>query len=332
MTAPVRRIGRYEVRAVLGEGGFGQVFAAHDPVLGRDVAIKVPRGDWWSGDDVIAEARALARLSHPAIVQVLDAGRDGASAYIVMELVGGAGLDVVLAAARRPWTPLQALQVLAGPAAAVDHAHRSGVIHGDLKPENLLAPRGAVPPPGGPVVDDGPVVKVADFGLGALVQRHEPRAAAAGLGDPRYAAPEAWRGEVAARSDVFSLAAILFHLVSGRAPVVGDSPSDWMQAAAGGERPRLRDVRPELPRGLEDAIAAGLAPRARERPASAGALIAQVRDALERREEVRSAVADARRRIAARPLLERAACRSCLRPLHPRASTCGYCGEAVEPT
>jgi serine/threonine-protein kinase len=322
------RFGRYEVRTLLGEGGYGQVYRARDPVLARDVAVKVPRGDWCPDEDVLAEARALARLSHPGIVRVLDAGRQGRTAYVVLELVPGRDLET-LCEATVPWPVGAALRLLRGPAEAVDHAHAEGILHRDLKPANLIVVgadavrlRGS----GAPDALSRLPVKVADFGLHALLSRRGGAVATdpAG-GDPRHAAPEAWRGAPDTSSDVFALASIAFRLVTGVAPVPGASPAEWLENASRAERLRARDVRPDVPAGVDGVLARALSGRRDDRPGTAGELLAELEHALDRQARARAVVGDARRRIAAREVPSRRQCPECRRPLSPRASSCPFC-------
>lgn len=317
-----RAFGRYEVRRRLGAGGFGDVFVAWDPVLEREVAVKAPRDAWWSSEPVIEEARALARLEHPSIVAVLDAGREGRRAYIVLEHVKGRDLETLARRRRQPWSPEAALELIEGPARALDHAHARGILHRDVKPANLLV-RTASPAAGSAA--DAPIVKVADFGLHALAARHGPTDTPAALGDPRYAAPEAWRGEPDPLSDVFSLAAVYFELVAGVVALPGVTPAEQLEAVLRPTRRRLRGVRPDLPAALDTALAGALSPRRHERPRTALDLVAALRASLTRHAETRRVVEEARARIQAREPAPRRACPSCGTPLHPRAESCPRC-------
>jgi eukaryotic-like serine/threonine-protein kinase len=321
------RFGRYEVRRLLGQGGFGQVFLARDPLLQRDVAVKAPLGAWWTGGEVLQEARALAKLGHPGIVAVLDAGLEGQQAFIVLELVDGGSLESALQRTRKPWEPKDVVELLRVPAEALDHAHARGVLHRDLKPGNLLAPssvRLAKPDPADPT----PRLKVSDLGLASLVARHGPATSRPALGDPRYSAPEAWRGSPVPGSDLFSLACIAFRLMAGEAPLEGP-PGELVSQAGQPARRRLREIRPDLPRGLDEAFATALAASPKDRPKTAKALLDLLDEASSERWEVRRVAAEARERIAAReepPKSQR--CPQCLRPLHPRATSCPRCDGA----
>jgi serine/threonine protein kinase len=324
MNTPAR-FGRYQVRRLLGEGGYGSVWLAHDPLLRRDVAVKVPRGPWLATAEVLAEARALAALAHPSVVQVLDAGLEGGTAFIVLEHVEGLSLEGVMMRSKGVVAPADAIRILEGPAAAVDHAHHRGVIHADLKPANLLAPLDG-PVLGGIAAIVAPL-KVVDLGVMALLVRGG--GSAKSLGDPRYAAPEAWLGRPTKSSDVFSLAATFFHLVAGRPPLEGTARQLVTRAGAP-ERSRLRDVAKGAASTLDEALAAALHGDPSMRPASAGELMDVLREAVHASLSSVRIVRDARARIAARDEEpRRAACSACHRPLHPRAKVCPHCGETI---
>ncbi len=204
------RIGRYEILRRLGQGGFGVVYLARDPELGRHVAVKVLRADRRRMDralDLIhADAIATARLSHPNIITVFDVGTWGGRPFMVVELLEGEPLDRRLG--RGPLSVREASAMAGQIARALVHAHQSGVIHRDLKPENVF------------VLADGRV-KVLDFGLAALAADPggAPTVAPAlrHAGTPGYMAPEQRRGEpVDARTDVYALGTMLREMVLGR--------------------------------------------------------------------------------------------------------------------
>src|SRR5688572_4972936 len=201
---PVQLPKRYRVVEVIGEGGMGRVYRAHDTTLGRDVAIKVIEGDIPGPDKTqqrerfVREARAAARILHPAIAVVHDV--DPEAGWLVMELVDGESLRDV--AARGPLEPrlvrVIAAQVLAGLVAA----HAGGVIHRDIKPSNII-------------LGAGNVVKLVDFGVARLMDMDMTKTGE-NLGTPAYMAPEQVRGgSVDARTDLYSLGATLYELVTG---------------------------------------------------------------------------------------------------------------------
>lgn len=195
------KVSRFEQLERIGHGGMGVVYRAWDPALKRQVAIKILHPKNADSGRVLSEARALAKLSHPNIVQVLDVGREGDELFIVMEYVGGRTLSDRLA--RGATLPeLQPLleQIADGLAAA----HERGVIHHDIKPSNVL-------------ISEAGVVQIADFGLARLLQGDTPAVG----GTRGFAAPEQVAGHASdARADVFSLTAIVHAVTYGRPPVL----------------------------------------------------------------------------------------------------------------
>ena len=225
------RLGPYEILAPLGAGGMGEVYRARDTRLRREVALKLLPAELSSDRERLArfeqEAQAASALSHPAIVTVYDIGAAGGSTYIAMELVEGSTLREILgggALAPRRATPI-AVAVASGLAAA----HEAGIVHRDLKPENLMVTR------------DGRV-KILDFGLAKLAPTPSahlsemPTAAAATepgtlLGTVSYMSPEQARGlALDYRSDIFSLGAVLYEMLSGRRPFAGATTADVLSA------------------------------------------------------------------------------------------------------
>src|SRR6185295_14775330 len=205
---------RYELLDVLGEGAMSVVHRGRDRQLGRIVAVKVLREILFGHPTVrerfARESQALARLDHPAVVKVYDAGGEGGQAWLVMELVPGEPLSKVLLSKRLDRPRLLAL--LEKVARGVHHAHEKGVIHRDLKPDNILV--------------HGEEPKVADFGLAHLVES-SPALTRSGavLGTPMYMAPEQVEGgrEITARTDVYALGALLYEILTGRPPHPGET-------------------------------------------------------------------------------------------------------------
>ena len=224
MTEPHRIGGRYEVKELLGRGGMAEVRKGTDVRLGRTVAIKRLRTDLASDATFQArfrrEAQSAASLNHPAIVSVYDTGEemstDGsnvAQPYIVMEYVAGRTLRDIIHEGRKI-LPERALEITSGVLAALDYSHRAGIIHRDIKPGNvMLTPAGDV--------------KVMDFGIARAVSDASSTMTqtAAVVGTAQYLSPEQARGEtVDSRSDVYSTGCLLYELLTGRPPFVGDSP------------------------------------------------------------------------------------------------------------
>jgi eukaryotic-like serine/threonine-protein kinase len=277
MTIPAgTRLGSYEIRSVLGTGGMGEVYRAHDPKLARDVAVKVLPPDVAQQPDALArferEARAIAALSHPNILAIHDFGVDNGRAFAVMELLEGQTLRERLRDGRLPVRKVieYGAQIARGLAAA----HERGFVHRDLKPENIF------------IVSDGPV-KILDFGLarqsadaggGRLQADPETFAATAPaatdpgtvLGTVGYMSPEQVRGETADhRSDLFSLGAVLFEMVTGERAFRRDTNAETMTAILRDDPPELLLSRTDLPAAFDRVIRHCLEKRPGERFQSA---------------------------------------------------------------
>ncbi len=223
----------------------GVVYSAHDTRLGRAVAIKVLPPEATADPDrhrrFIQEARAASALNHPNIVTIHDIDEDDGTTFIAMELVDGTRLDRLIA--QGPMPVATALEYAAQVASALDAAHGSGIVHRDIKPANILITR------------DGRA-KVLDFGLAKLVERDEAKDTMTGLdttpgsimGTAAYMSPEQAEGQpVTARSDIFSLGAVLYEMLSGRRPFAGNSDLGLITAILRDQPPALRSLRPDLP-------------------------------------------------------------------------------------
>src|SRR5436190_6879589 len=223
------RLGPYDILALIGSGGMGEVYRAHDARLGRDVAIKVLPAAFSDDPDRLRrfeqEARAAAALNHPNIVQILDVGRDGPTSYVVSELLDGDTLRAQMEGTTLPQSKAidYARQIALGLAAA----HGKGITHRDIKPENVF------------VMPDGRV-KILDFGLAKVREEagvaestrlHQSTGAGVVLGTAGYMSPEQVRAQPAdARSDIFSVGIVLFEMVAGTRPFQGDSAVETMNA------------------------------------------------------------------------------------------------------
>jgi serine/threonine protein kinase len=250
-----RQFGRYRVVATLGKGGMGEVYAAVDEVLGREVAIKTLRGA--NGELGAAlldarfkhEARAIAQLAHPGVVQVFDLDTAASPPYLVMERVMGPSLSVRLETGPLGLDEVRALGVQIARALAA--AHDQGIIHRDVKPGNIL-------------VAGGGRWKLADFGV-AHVPDSSLTMTGQFVGSPAYAAPEALtRGELGAPADVYGLGAVLYEAASGTWPRA-DASSPGI-AALLAPPPPLRGLAPHVPPELASVIERALAPDPSARP------------------------------------------------------------------
>ncbi len=213
---PPRLQDRYRLVEQLGKGGMGLVYRARDEMLDRDVAIKFVAPERVSGAEASArflrEARAVARLSHPNIMTLHDAGQEGGWHYLVLEHIAGKNLHALMVERGGPLPVREALQAMRGALRALAYAHAQGVVHRDIKPENIM------------VTPDGQV-KVTDFGL-AMAQG-DVRLTQEGMiiGTVIYMAPELVHGEPAdSRSDLYAVGAVLYELLTGQPPFTGAEP------------------------------------------------------------------------------------------------------------
>ncbi|MBK8724571.1 MAG: protein kinase [Holophagaceae bacterium] len=263
---PYRIRDRYRFESLLGSGGMGSVYAARDEELDRRVAIKLLNPDLFNHVGARLrfdrEARALARINHPGVIQLFDRGElEDGTCFLVMELLAGQDLAEQLRL-QGPGSPAQVAQLLRQVGAALDAAHAAGVIHRDIKPQNLVLS----PAP------DGFAAKLLDFGVA------KPSGADAGLtragtvvGTPSYMAPEQVQGSDAGpRTDLYALAAVAFEALTGqRLMPTGDAGSVMMRVLQEAS-PAPSSLLPDLPPGVDRAFAEALAKRPEDRPAAAG--------------------------------------------------------------
>ncbi|HEY1135779.1 MAG TPA: protein kinase, partial [Nocardioides sp.] len=266
--------GRYRVGELVARGGMASVHVATDVRLDRTVAVKVMHpslGDPITGNESFAlrfvrEARAAARLSHPNVVAVHDQGSDGGLTFLVMEYVPGSTLRDVIRD-RAPLTPARALALLEPIVAAVGAAHRAGIVHRDVKPENVL------------IADDGRV-KVADFGLAKAVDADSHHTTTGGvlIGTVSYLAPElVVDGTADARADVYALGVVLHELLTGEKPHQGETPIQIAYKHVHADVPPPSRLVPGLPAYVDALVARATARDRGQRPADAGVLLHHVR-------------------------------------------------------
>jgi serine/threonine-protein kinase len=289
-TRPVRslgvakpaRLGRFQILENAGSGSTSTVYRAYDPELDRVVALKVPHRSEVAGDKsqarFVSEARALARLSHPAIVPVYEAGRSGGTPYLATAYVGGSPLSESLRGG--PFAPPRAAAVAAELAEALYYAHGLGVVHRDVKPANVL-------------VECGGAVRLTDFGLALRPGERRPGEAGAVTGTPAYLAPELAGGDgttATAASDQYSLGVVLYEMLCGRPPFLG--PPALVLYYARTDDPTPPSVfRPGIPRSLERICLRALLRHPSRRYPSCGALAEALR-AWSRRGRIATAVED----------------------------------------
>ncbi|HSH00299.1 MAG TPA: serine/threonine-protein kinase, partial [candidate division Zixibacteria bacterium] len=255
--------GRYTLEAEIGRGAMGVVYRAWDTALDRQVAIKQLSQTLTEDEQYAArfrrEAKALARLTHPHVVQVYDLIEDSSRLWMALEFVDGGDLAGLLKR-EGPLSAERAVSLISAVAAGLAFAHNQGIIHRDLKPSNILLTGDLTP-------------KVSDFGIAKLAQSSELTQAGAVLGSPRYMSPEQCGGEmVDTRSDIYSLGISLYELLSGAPPFTG-SASHVLARHLTEIPTSVTTIRQEVPERLEQIISRMLAKDPTERPESMASLI-----------------------------------------------------------
>ena len=271
--APVsQQVGRYVIGRELGHGGMGVVFEAHDPLIGRTVALKTirlegrgtPAEREWLRERLFREARSAGALSHPNIVTIHDSGVHEDLAFIAMERVEGPTLQHRLAAPER-MDRQEVLHILRQAAAALYYAHEAGVVHRDIKPSNIML--------------QGTTVKITDFGIAKLTRMEQATSTGLAMGTPNYMSPEQIQGNaVDGRSDQFSLAVVAYEMLTGDKPFRGESLASLVHQIVYADRPRAGAVVPDLPAAVDEVLQRGLAK-------SSGARYATCAEFVERLEE-----------------------------------------------
>lgn len=255
--------GPYELRSLVGVGGMGEVYRAYDTVKDRMVAVKRLRAELAADpsfqERFRRESRVVARLQEPHVIPVHDWGDIGGVLYIDMRLVEGADLKAELAE-NGPLDPARAASIIAQVAAALDAAHADGLVHRDVKPENvLLAPGG--------------FVYLVDFGIAHLGGDSELTSTGAPIGSCAYMAPERFaRGLVGPQADVYSLACVFYECLTGQRPFPVGELSQLISAHLLAAPPRATAARPGLNPAVDEVIAAGMAKEPQARFSSAGEL------------------------------------------------------------
>jgi serine/threonine-protein kinase len=270
----IGHIGRYALKYQLGSGGLGTVFAAHDPLLSRLIAVKTLNVAIKEEERVafntlfINEARAAGGLSHPHIVTVFDAGISDDRAYIAMELLKGRDLRQLRQEGWRA-TPAQAALIVRRVADALAFAHSKGVIHRDIKPANIFMVGRTQP-------------RVLDFGIARVAHRQDNGDAMPGAGSPYYMAPEQVRREPAdRRADVFSLGVVLYELLTDVKPFQGQTLKEITTAVLMHEPPPANKVEASVPKTLADIAARAMAKDPEQRFRSARSFARELRQWLD---------------------------------------------------
>ena len=321
-------IGKYKILSTIGSGGFGTVYLAEDTWIDKKVALKVPHKQGVDFGELLREPRLLASLNHPNIVTIMTAEKQENVFFIVMEFVPGETLETIITR-DGPLDLGRALDYTCQISNAVDHAHKQGVLHRDLRPSNVL------------VTENG-MLKVADFGTSRFLE-----IAAHGttvIGSPPYMAPEQFLGKAVFASDIYSLGVTMYQMLTGVLPYDTPTPADLDRLMKGEllTAPRLKN--PRIPKSINDIVLKALAPDVHARYQRAGELLDDVlaaRSSSPRRAsrqgastpQAEAAAADSfaqdiHVRLKAREAPLPRFCWHCRKPLHARSDHCPFCGEA----
>jgi serine/threonine protein kinase len=317
-------IGKYRILSHLGSGGFGSVYLAEDTWIDKKVAIKVPHKQNLDFSDMLKEPRLLASMSHPNIVTMLTAEKLDDVFFIVLEYVPGETLEHAIMR-EGALDVTRALDYTCQICNAVDHAHRAGILHRDLRPGNML-------------LSEAGMVKVTDFGTSRFLE-----IAAHGttvIGSPPYMAPEQFHGKAVFASDLYSVGVTMYQMLTGELPYNTPTPADIGKLMRGElvVAPRVKNSK--IPKGISDIILRALAPDLTARYQRASDLLNDLlaaRQPVGRRTPSRRAaagngseesVADIQSRLKARETPQPRFCWQCRKPLHARTDRCPFCNEA----
>ncbi len=317
-------IGKYKILSTIGSGGFGTVYLAEDTWIDKKVALKVPHKQGVDFSELLREPRLLASLNHPNIVTILTAEKQEQVFFIVMEFVPGETLETIISRDGALDVTL-ALDYTCQICNAVDHAHRQGILHRDLRPSNVL------------VAESG-MLKVADFGTSRFLEF-----AAHGttiIGSPPYMPPEQFKGKAVFASDIYSIGVTMYQMLTGQLPYDTPSPADLDRLLRGElvSAPRLKN--PKIPRAINDIVLKAMAPDLRSRYQRAHELLddllAAGSSAGARRTprptpppaHLSDDVQDIQTRLKAREAPPPRFCWQCRKPLHARTDRCPFCNEA----
>ncbi|WP_431799439.1 Stk1 family PASTA domain-containing Ser/Thr kinase [Halobacillus andaensis] len=236
---------RYRVNEMIGGGGMANVYLAYDTILDREVAIKVLRLEYGNDEEFIArfhrEAQSATSLSHPNIVNIYDVGEEEDIYFMVMEYVDGMTLKQYIQQ-KSPIETAEAVDIMRQVTSAIAHAHDNGIVHRDIKPQNIL-------------IDHYGHAKVTDFGIAMALSATALTQTNSVLGSVHYLSPEQARGGMATKkSDIYSLGIVLFELLTGRLPFSGQSPVSIALKHLQHDTPSLKRWVPDLPQSVENVV------------------------------------------------------------------------------
>ena len=263
--------GRYELKTLIGQGGMADVYLARDTILDRDVAVKLLRSHLAQDEVYIQrfarEANAAATLSHRNIVEIYDVGEDEGKYYIVMEYVPGTTLKDLIHK-RGALHIEEAIDIMTQLTQGIKEAHRNGIIHRDIKPQNIL-------------ITDSGVLKIADFGIAMIQSLSQVTESTTIMGSIHYLAPEIVRGEKATiQSDIYALGIILYELLRGQVPFNDEAAINIAMKHMREDIPEIRDFNPTISQGIENVITKATAKNLDDRYSDCTQLLDGIREAI----------------------------------------------------
>ncbi len=271
MSSQPPSLGKYQVLEEIGRGGMGAVYKGHDPLLNRTVAIKLlaPHLVWEKSfvERFMREARSVAQLRHPNIIDIYDVGQDGDNYYFVMAYLPGASLRQFISQQGR-LSPAESLRILQQLAEALDYAHSKGLVHRDVKPANVM-------------FDERQQAVLTDFGIVKAAEESRLTGTGASIGTPHYMAPEQVQGtSVDARTDEYALGIIAFEMLAGRVPFDAGTTTAILFKQVHEPPPSVLAFCPDLPPSVEGVVQRALAKLPSERYATCGEFVAALAQAL----------------------------------------------------
>jgi serine/threonine protein kinase/tetratricopeptide (TPR) repeat protein len=267
--AAPEKLGRYEIKQLLGRGGMGEVYIGHDPQLQRRVAVKVPRfGKPADAERFALEARQLAQLHHPGIVTIFDVGNDAGLSYMVSDFVAGTSLHEWLKLQRPTWQ--ETARIIATVADALAYAHAQRVVHRDVKAENII-------------MKDNRTPVLVDFGLAISDDALSPHELGVVSGTPNYMAPEQAAGKahrIDGRTDIYALGVVLYRMLCGRIPFSSPDVYELLRQVREDDPQPPRQLVPELPLEMERICLKAMSKRPSDRYTTAGDMALELRACL----------------------------------------------------
>lgn len=243
-----KKIGRYEIKEVIGEGAMAMVYRAFDPEINRSVACKILKAEHCVDEEYtsrfLREAKAAGSLSHSSIVTVYDVGQIDDAPYIMMELIEGGDLGQILDK-KQTFNLKQTLTIILHLAKALDYAHSTNIVHRDIKPDNII------------LLPDNESIKVADFGIARISENDEAQKTQVGsvLGTPRYMSPEQALGnDIDGRSDLFSVGTIMYEMLTGNKAFDAQNMGTLMMQISQHQPPSIKTLNPKIPVGVRQIV------------------------------------------------------------------------------